>query len=1601
MHVWGTRDFSLNSGLSQVVKYLSACLFLLLSACSLDLNIWSEHGNTLSGKVQMPGITSSATCAAGDKKAYLHQLNADGGVEETPLATVSLESDYSFQFTNLFSIAPTAKYFIKVDACGKKLSRPVTGMSNQVVNYTTSLVGLVPYVQVSGIKGLQDLSSVQIEAAISAIDAAPNVDTSESMSEVYDNLAAGSGATQRAQVIATFNLNAITDLVSMVPPYIDTLTIPTVYNEMSSASHTVTASHWYGSYNAAYEWILNGSSEGTNSTYAFTPTKNSQGANTLKIKIGTDDGSGQIDSSYAVFEKQLTLNILNTFPALAPALTLTSAAITNSLSATVEINTGTLLANCDTFSTFAISESSTSAGVAASDFNRSCVTASAQSENYTLSMGDGLKTIYLWTKDAAGNISSTPASVNVTYDTSAPVLSLTVPTATQASTAMSLAFTATDATSSVTLLKLQYSSDNTTYTDVATLTAATSPYTGYTPAASGYLRLYGVDAAGNSTTTTPAQFVFDNTPPNAPVVTLTTAALTNNPVVGLTVADCNDTATLLITETAGVPTASNPAWAACAASPVVNNYTVVGEGTHTLYIWAKDTAGNISATSATKSIVLDTTPPVITWVAPTTDQKINVAATVTWRVTDIHTSTSQNTVLEYSENAGATYTVLSTQALPATSASNQTYNATWNTASSVKTVKLKVTVTDAATNQAVYIKDLIVESERPVINTLTLADGASVVGLSSINAQLAVTPSTSATSYMRISETDFDVNTDNGVGWMPFSSEKFSFSLANTPGTHTVYAQIKNNAGIMSLTKAVTLKLDTGNPPSIKVTSPAGSGTYLPGNVMPISWQCTSNSADIGLATKPISSIQYTIDDGLSYFVIVDDTTSNLPATGTYNWTIPSQTPWGAAISASTPIRVLVACKTAGGVVTTSLSEIQNSKWQILVGDPGNLETGVHISAADISNSSGVFGDSQNNLYSGSRLRHAITKIDRQTGLITEWLGDMFIEGCPTSSVAKFITPKIIDITDDMMTIVSAPCHTITRIKISDKSIIWNRTVPLITGDDRLANSGPSFDQYLKSGYYYFPSLYTDKISANGFYELDLNNTSSTPKLIIGNTTMCTDYSPTVSATVFTDEISLPCKFVTSPTSRGAWITALPDRSRIFVWWRNAANTANRLELTRDAATERYHITAVTAAPADGDAAYCSRGIFMGSDTSKMFCMQNARSGRDVTYLNTATGVTAGVKTTLATDTIDTVQVSVGSSDKAVYIVSRETNELFEVKFNTTLSSTKIGGSSFLTFGNGTDPSQVAFTSIAGLGWEYDSTAKVGYLYTRGIRHLRRMKVSIPSGGTDVEITRVDTAFSSSLNATLNTFGTIHVAPNRTLTFNGLDASSRYTWYTHDMSIWSATGNASFGVASTLYTGTMYDWGWTATYMPDNSFYFTTYSDANLTANLKIYKANGGAGTWVAGNGTIGTSAVSTATDATTVPLKRIYGMQPDKDGNLLIFDADKIRKIVPGSPATIVDVMDLTAQTNYPTGRIWIDAVYNNDNDDFYMVANNIATGITEVFSFRPGVGFQSISVSGLNLPGILPGSKGKAFILKITPMGLVMQDSYKRRILVTPLLP
>ncbi|HSW63587.1 MAG TPA: hypothetical protein VLH56_09805 [Dissulfurispiraceae bacterium] len=108
-------------------------------------------------------------------------------------------------------------------------------------------------------------------------------------------------------------------------------------------------------------------------------------------------------------------------------------------------------------------------------------------------------------------------------------------------------------------------------------------------------------AQSTADTTAPVVSAF-SAPATATALTVTGLSVTASDNVGVTGYLINDSAT--------APAASASGWAASAPS----SYTFATAGTKTLYAWAKDTAGNVSAgRSASITITLaDTTAPVVT-----------------------------------------------------------------------------------------------------------------------------------------------------------------------------------------------------------------------------------------------------------------------------------------------------------------------------------------------------------------------------------------------------------------------------------------------------------------------------------------------------------------------------------------------------------------------------------------------------------------------------------------------------------------------------------------------------------------------------------------------------------------------------------------------------------------------------------------------------------------------------------------------------------------------------------------------------------------------------------------------------------------------------
>ena len=222
---------------------------------------------------------------------------------------------------------------------------------------------------------------------------------------------------------------------------------------------------------------------------------------------------------------------------------------------------------------------------------------------YTVA-GSGSYTLYPWAKDAAGNISlifGTPRTVTV--DASKPVVNT---------------FTVTSPSSSLNIPVTAFSaSDNTSVTGYKITESSTAPLAGdsgwagtapttYTVAGSGSYTLYpwAKDAAGNISLVfgTPRTVTVDASKPVVNTFTVTSPSVSLYiPITAFTASDNTGVTGFLITQSATVPSAGDSGWSGTAPT----TYLVPSDGFYTLYPWAKDAAGNVSALRTSQTVTVD------------------------------------------------------------------------------------------------------------------------------------------------------------------------------------------------------------------------------------------------------------------------------------------------------------------------------------------------------------------------------------------------------------------------------------------------------------------------------------------------------------------------------------------------------------------------------------------------------------------------------------------------------------------------------------------------------------------------------------------------------------------------------------------------------------------------------------------------------------------------------------------------------------------------------------------------------------------------------------------------------------------------------------
>ena len=233
------------------------------------------------------------------------------------------------------------------------------------------------------------------------------------------------------------------------------------------------------------------------------------------------------------------------------------------------------------------------------------------SKAWTLTSGDGVKTVNVWFKDEWDNATAvdSPITDTILLDTTAPAsgsISIASGATATASTAVTLTLSATDATE-VTGMCI---SNTTTCTSWIDPYSTSADWTLAEGDGIKTVRVWFRDTLGNANATAVTDTItLDTTAPTGSVVINGAAANTSTPAVTLTLAAAG-ASHMCISNTIEVVTKDScpgGSWLAFATSKA---WTLSdNDGSKTVYVWFKDALDNTDSSPYSDSITLDSTAP--------------------------------------------------------------------------------------------------------------------------------------------------------------------------------------------------------------------------------------------------------------------------------------------------------------------------------------------------------------------------------------------------------------------------------------------------------------------------------------------------------------------------------------------------------------------------------------------------------------------------------------------------------------------------------------------------------------------------------------------------------------------------------------------------------------------------------------------------------------------------------------------------------------------------------------------------------------------------------------------------------------------------------
>jgi hypothetical protein len=438
-------------------------------------------------------------------------------------------------------------------------------------------------------------------------------------------------------------------------------------------------------------------------------------------------------------------------------------------------------------------------------------TAWTPSPTYTVSAGDGTRTVYARVRDAAGNV-STEAALNhdsIIVDAQGPTFTSAVVLAggatTTTGTTVSIAFTAADTGSSVAHYRLSEDPDfldGTTTAWTAVPLPTTCTLSGGDGSKTIYVRLR--DANGNVSTETVTNhdsIMLDQQGPTftSAVVLGGGATATQSTSVAISIAATDagsSVAQYRLSENAAFTGPTTTAWTAV---PLPTTCTLSsGDGTKTIYVQLRDANGNESLPTGFDhdSITLDQAGPAFTsgtvlGGGATYTGSTTVAISIS--ATDATTSVADYRLSEASDFTGPTTTAWTAVPLPTT--------CSLSTGSGSKTiyVQLRDTVGNTSTEATLNHDSITLDQQRPTFGSqVTINSGDVLTTNPVVSLSIDGSDAGSGIADYQLSEaSDFTGGTTTAWTAWTGSPQTAAFTLS-ADGSRTVHVRLRDSVGNVS-----------------------------------------------------------------------------------------------------------------------------------------------------------------------------------------------------------------------------------------------------------------------------------------------------------------------------------------------------------------------------------------------------------------------------------------------------------------------------------------------------------------------------------------------------------------------------------------------------------------------------------------------------------------------------------------------------------------------------------------------------------------------------------------------------------------------------------